>query len=54
MNQMLCQNLFHYYILLSDTSYARNKENGKWYNFDDSHVSETDDSHIVVSKDFYC
>ena len=32
-----------------DTAFAMNYENGKWYNFDDSHVSETDSSHVVVS-----
>ena len=34
----------------SDTAYARNSHNGKWYHFDDSHVSETDENHLVVSS----
>ena len=33
----------------TDTAFALNYENGKWYNFDDSHVTETDSSHVVVS-----
>lgn len=31
-----------------DTAYAKNKMNQKWYNFDDSHVSEVGKDHIVV------
>ena len=33
----------------SDTAYCKNKSTGKWYNFDDSHVSEATDDRIVVS-----
>ena len=36
-------------IFSPDTAYAKNKETGKWYNFDDSHVSETSASNVVVS-----
>lgn len=27
-------------IYIIDTAYAQNWEDGKWYNFDDAHVSE--------------
>ena len=37
----------------SDTSYARNSHNSKWYHFDDSHVSETDENHLMVSFFIY-
>lgn len=38
-----------YYILVSDTAYAKNKDDGKWYNFDDSSVSPANEDQIVVS-----
>ena len=43
-------------ICYSDTAYARNPLNNKWYHFDDSYVSETDESHLVVSSylSVYC
>ena len=37
-------------LTFSDTAYGRNSHNGKWYHFDDSHVSETDENHVVVSR----
>lgn len=33
----------------SDTAYAKNKDDGKWYNFDDSSVSPASEDQIVVS-----
>lgn len=37
-------------VLLSlDTAYAKNKDDGKWYNFDDSSVSPASEDQIVVS-----
>uniref|UniRef100_A0A3B5MJ38 ubiquitinyl hydrolase 1 n=1 Tax=Xiphophorus couchianus TaxID=32473 RepID=A0A3B5MJ38_9TELE len=33
------------------TAYAKNKEDGKWYNFDDSSVSPASEDQIVVSDD---
>ena len=38
-------------VLLSylDTAYCKNKSTGKWYNYDDSHVSEASEDRIVVS-----
>ena len=33
---------------LVDTAFCQNKDNDKWYGFDDSHVSETDASHVMV------
>ena len=36
-------------IFASDTAYAKNKATKKWYNFDDSHVSETFEERLVVS-----
>ena len=33
---------------LLDTAYAKNKDNGKWYSFDDSHVSEVSSDSICV------
>ena len=32
-----------------DTAYCKNKSTGKWYNYDDSHVSEASEDRIVVS-----
>ena len=38
-------------LTFSDTAYGKNSLNGKWYHFDDSHVSEiTDENHVVVSR----
>lgn len=36
-------------MLASDTAYAKNKDTKKWYNFDDSHVSEINEERLVVS-----
>lgn len=33
----------------TDTAYAKNKDDGKWYNFDDSSVSPANEDQIVVS-----
>lgn len=35
-------------LVISDTAYAQNKEDHKWYNFDDSSVSPTGEEQIVV------
>lgn len=32
-----------------DTAYAKNKDDGKWYYFDDSSVSPASEDQIVVS-----
>lgn len=37
------------FIFFSDTAYAKNKEDGKWYYFDDSSVSPANEDQIVVS-----
>lgn len=34
--------------MISDTAYAQNKEDQKWYNFDDSSVSPAGEEQIVV------
>ena len=34
---------------IADMAYAKNKETNKWYNFDDSYVSETTEDRLVVS-----
>ena len=39
-----------YQLPPTDTAYCKNKNSGKWYNFDDSHVSETSESLLVVSR----
>jgi len=31
------------------TAYCKNKDTGKWYNYDDSHVSETSENHLVTA-----
>ena len=31
-----------------DTAFAKNHESGKWFNFDDSHVSQTSEDRLVV------
>ena len=49
----VCVSLYYKMLSLSDTAYARNAHNSKWYHFDDSHVSETDESHLVVSPLLY-
>lgn len=33
----------------SDTAYGKNKDDEKWYNFDDSSVSPASEDQIVVS-----
>ena len=35
-------------MLCVDTAFCQNKDTEKWYSFDDSHVSETDPSHVMV------
>lgn len=35
----------------SDTAYAKNKDDGKWYYFDDSSVSPASEDQIVVSTE---
>lgn len=40
--------LFLHLILRIDTAFCQNKDTDKWYSFDDSHVSETDPSHVMV------
>lgn len=32
------------------TAYAKNKDNGKWHQFDDSHVSSTTESRVKASS----
>ncbi|CAM9508555.1 unnamed protein product, partial [Heterosigma akashiwo] len=34
------------------TAYARNEETGKWYDFDDSHVEEIDESRVVTAAGY--
>ncbi len=34
--------------LSPDTAYCKNKDTGKWHNFDDSHVSEASEQQVVV------
>lgn len=38
----------------SDTAYAKNKDDGKWYYFDDSSVSPASEDQIVVSIERAC
>lgn len=38
---------------LSDTAYAKNKDDDKWYNFDDSIVSAVSEDQIVVRESFF-
>lgn len=38
----------------SDTAYAKNKDDGKWYYFDDSSVSPASEDQIVVSIELAC
>lgn len=45
--------LFLLLVFCSDTAYAKNKDDGKWYNFDDSSVSPANEDQIVVSTLFY-
>lgn len=37
-------------LLSLDTAFAKNKDDGKWYYFDDSSVSTASEDQIVVSK----
>lgn len=37
------------FLTLTDTAYAKNKVNDKWYYFDDSSVSVASEDQIVVS-----
>lgn len=43
------RNILIFLILLIDTAYAKNKDDGKWYYFDDSSVSPASEDQIVVS-----
>lgn len=46
--------LIHINLLQSsDTAYAKNKDDDKWYNFDDSIVSPVSEDQIVVREHFY-
>ena len=36
------------FLCSTDTAFAKNKESGKWYNYDDSHVSQTSEDRLVV------
>ena len=38
------------YVVALDTAYAKSKDSAKWYNYDDSHVSEVAENRLVVSK----
>lgn len=40
------------YIFSLDTAFAKNKDDGKWYYFDDSSVSTASEDQIVVSVSF--
>lgn len=44
-----CPLLSSFICPCSDTAYAKNKDDGKWYNFDDSSVSPASEDQIVVS-----
>ena len=39
-------------IVSSDTAYAKNKDDGRWYNFDDSNVTPYREGDVVVSYVF--
>lgn len=38
-----------FFISITDTAYAKNKDDGNWYYFDDSSVSETNEDSVCVS-----
>ena len=41
------------YKFRTDTAYAKNVNDGRWYYFDDSTVSIADETKIVVSLPFF-
>lgn len=41
------------YIFSLDTAFAKNKDDGKWYYFDDSSVSTASEDQIVVSMSLF-
>ena len=41
-----------FFLCVTDTAYGKNKEDGKWYYFDDSSVSSATEDQIVVSYRF--
>lgn len=43
------RNILIFLISSTDTAYAKNKDDGKWYYFDDSSVSPASEDQIVVS-----
>lgn len=45
----LLLNVDSHSVCVTDTAYAKNKVNGKWYYFDDSSVSMASEDQIVVS-----
>ena len=42
---------FHEFFqkLFTDTAYGKNKDDGRWYHFDDSSVTPISESGVVVS-----
>ena len=40
------------YFNLSDTAYGSNKDDGRWYHFDDSSVTPISENGVVVSSYF--
>lgn len=38
-----------FYFFVLDTAFAKNKDDGKWYYFDDSSVSTASEDQIVAS-----
>lgn len=41
-----------WFFLILDTAFAKNKDDGKWYYFDDSSVSTASEEQIVASIGF--
>lgn len=43
-----------FFAPLTDTAYAKNKDDGEWYYFDDSSVTSSSEDDVVVSYQAVC
>ena len=50
-NYMLISRFF--FSKISDTAYGKNKDDGRWYHFDDSSVTPISENAVVVSETLY-
>lgn len=49
----ICERLLNFLSVVSDTAYAKNQNDGKWYHFDDAMVTAIDEESVVVRFPLY-